>query len=73
MTPSDTTSADLDPIFVSVKKAAAMLGITPWSIYELLKTDTLDARYYGKRRLVSVESVREYAANLPTERPDESA
>lgn len=66
-------TASLEPIFVSVKQAAHMLNITPWSVYELLKDDRLDARYHGKRRLVSVESVREYAKNLPTERPEETA
>lgn len=58
------------PIFVSVKKAAQMLSITTWSVYKLLDEGAIDSRYHGKRRLVSVESLRWYAANLPTERTD---
>jgi hypothetical protein len=60
---------------VSVKQAAEMLNVTPWSVYELLKDPacTLDARYFGKRRLVSLDSVRKFAASLPTERPEEAS
>lgn len=73
MTSPDT--AKLEPIFVSVKQAADMLNVTPWSVYQLLgeKDCPLDSRYFGKRRLVSVASLREYAANLPTERPEVTA
>lgn len=71
MSPSDT--ADLEPIYISVKQAAAMLGIVPWSVYELLKDDKLDARYFGKRRLIRLDSVRAFAETLPAERPEETA
>jgi hypothetical protein len=65
----------VEPIFVSIRDTAKMLGITPWSVYQILKLVDcpLDARYYGKRRLVSVESIRRYAESLPTEPPEESA
>lgn len=64
-----------EPIFVSVKQAAGMLGVTPWSVYQLLGDPDcpIDNRYFGKRRLVSVDSLREYAANLPTERLEVTA
>lgn len=55
------------PIFVSVKEAAFMLNITPWSVYKLLDEKAIESRYHGKRRLVVVKSLEEYAANLPTE------
>lgn len=73
MSPTDT--AELEPIFVSVKQAADMLGVTAWSVYQLLgdPASSLESRYFGKRRLVSLASLREYAANLPTERPEETA
>lgn len=66
-------SGTLDPIFVSVKEAARALNISPWSCYQLLDGGHIDSRYVGRRRLVSVDSLRKYAADLPTERPDESA
>jgi excisionase family DNA binding protein len=54
-----------EPIFVSVKQAAQMLGISPWTCYQLLDSDKIDSRYHGRRRLVSVESLRQYAKGLP--------
>jgi excisionase family DNA binding protein len=55
------------PIFVTVKQAADMLAISPWSMYQLLDDGSVDARYMGRRRLVSVASLREYAEGLPNE------
>lgn len=68
----------LTPIFVSVKQAAQMLGISTWSCYQLLDANEkrpaqIESRYHGRRRLVSVESLRKYADSLPTEPQDESA
>ena len=61
-----------DPIFVSVKETAHMLGLTEWTVYELLNQQAIESRYKGRRRLVVLKSLREYAANLPTE-PDSAA
>lgn len=55
----------ITPIFISVKQAAHMLGISPWSCYQLLDSQAIESRYHGRRRLVSVESLRSYAASLP--------
>ena len=62
----------VDPIFVSVKQAAEVLGISDWAMYQLLDDEDrpIDSRYKGTRRLVSVDSLRAYAANLPTEKPE---
>jgi excisionase family DNA binding protein len=54
------------PIFVSVKQAANMLAISPWSTYQLLESGEIESRYKGRRRLVLVSSLEEYARNLPT-------
>lgn len=67
--PSEGT---LPPIFVSVKEAARALNISPWVCYQLLDAKKIDSRYQGRRRLVLVESLREYAKNLP-EYPEKSA
>lgn len=71
----DTNSAGsgVDPIFVSVKQAAQMLAISPWSCYQLLDAGDIESRYQGRRRLVLVSSIRDYATGLPTERPDGAA
>lgn len=59
--------SQITPIFVSVKQAAQMLNLTTWSVYKLLDEQAIESRYHGRRRLVSVESVRAYADGLPTE------
>ena len=60
----------IDPIFVSVKEAAAALSLKPATVYELLDEKRIASRYEGRRRLVLVDSLREYAANLPTSRDE---
>jgi excisionase family DNA binding protein len=64
---ADTTGPGIEPIFVSVKQAAQALGISPWTCYQLLDDKKIVSRYHGRRRLVDVASLREYARNLPTE------
>jgi len=62
--------AGIDPIFVSVKDAAAALGLSPMAVYRLLDQQAIASQYQGRKRLVSVESLREYAAGLPTTPPE---
>jgi len=54
-----------DPIFVSVAEAARLLGLSRSQTYHLLADDTLECRYFGKRRLVVMDSVRRFASDLP--------
>lgn len=65
----------LDPIYVSVKEAARVLGLSTWSIYQKLDAQEIASRYDGRKRLVVVESLRNYAAGLPEVpvKPAESA
>lgn len=72
MSPTDTQN--LEPIYVSVKQAAEMLSVKPWLIYQLLRdpANGLDARYLNSRRVITLASVRAFAADLPTERPEAS-
>lgn len=58
-----------DPIFVSVKEAARMLGLSTWSMYQKLDQQVIESRYDGRKRLVVVESLRKYAAALPEVAP----
>ena len=68
-------TSGIEPIFISVKEAAVALGISTWAMYQMLDDESrpIDSRYKGTRRLVSVKSLREYAENLPTERPQADA
>ncbi len=60
------SSGAVSPITVSVKDAAQMLGISPWSMYKLLDDGAVESRYHGRRRLVPVKSLAAYAETLPT-------
>lgn len=68
----DTAAENLPPIFITVKQAASMLAISPWSVYQLLDDGAIASQYHKRRRLVSLESVRDYAASLPTTAPEAS-
>lgn len=70
MAPDTGSPENLQPIFVTVKQAAAMLAISPWSLYKLLDDNAIVSQYHGRRRLVLLASVRDYAANLPTTAPE---
>ena len=63
---------EIPPRFTSVKNAAAYLGVSTWQMYELLNDEDrpIESRYQGRKRLVDIESLRRYADNLPTERPE---
>lgn len=73
MTATTDTSDSLDPIFVSVKQMAQMLGLSTWVAYTILNEQQVKSRYVGRRRLVELKSLREYAANLPEYPAEESA
>lgn len=59
-----------DAVLIPVKEAARRLGVAPWTIYQLCDAGALRCRYIGRRRLIEPDSLTEYAAGLPTERPD---
>lgn len=63
--------ADLtEVIFVSIKDAQKMLGLSRPQIYRLLDQGLIEARYLGRRRLIVAESVRAFAKNLPDQRAE---
>jgi hypothetical protein len=66
---SDTS---LDPILVSVKDAARVIGVSPWVVYQQLDAGAIESRYVGRRRLVVVESLRRYVDGLPTTAPEDA-
>lgn len=80
---SSTAFADTDPptptmaelveagtIFVSVKDAAAMLGLSKNQTYDLLNEGAIESRYFRRRRLIPLDSLRSFAEALPTEREE---
>lgn len=63
----------LEPIFVSVADAAALLGVSKWVVYQKLDAGLIESRYEGRLRLVKVDSLKAYAESLPTVRPEPEA
>lgn len=68
MPPRNTPDEDHERLFVSAKEAQSMLGLSRNQTYLLLDSGAIESRYFGRRRLVVLESLREFARNLPTER-----
>lgn len=61
--------AEIDPLFVTVKEAARLLGVSTWTLYQRLDQQAIESQYEGRKRLVSYPSLKAYAANLPTTAP----
>ncbi len=60
------TARAFEPIFCSVETAADLLATSKQSIYQLLDKGLIESRYQGRRRLVVVASLRDYANALPS-------
>lgn len=48
----------MEPILTSINGAAKALDLGRTSIYELIKQGKLDSRKLGRRRMVTLESIR---------------
>ena len=64
---------DLEPIYVSVKEAARMIAVSPQVMYAKLDQQVIESRYDGRKRLVVLASLREYADSLPDVKPAREA
>jgi helix-turn-helix protein len=62
------STSQVTPIFVTVKEAARILALSPFTVSKKLDAGIIDSRYEGTRRLVRLSSINEYADSLPTER-----
>jgi hypothetical protein len=60
-----TTMPGDDIIFVRPNQAAEMLGLLRRDITKLCDSQHLDARVQGRKILITVESIKRYAASLP--------
>lgn len=65
--------SDLEPINVSVKKAADLLGVSTWLLYKRLDEQAIESTYEGRKRLVNYASLKAYAAGLPSTPPQVEA
>ena len=62
---STASKMELPPILVPVKQASSMIGRGTQAIYDLIGGGKIRAVKSDGRTLIVVESLREYAANLP--------
>lgn len=51
----------MDPLFVSITEAAKALSLGRTSVYELINAGELETRKMGRRRLVTVASLKRLA------------
>ena len=59
----------LDPLALSPKDAAAMLGVSRAHIYDLIGKREVESRLSGSRRLVDYQSLKAYYSRLKKTRP----
>lgn len=64
----DPSAGEREPLFVSPKEAARLLGLSRNHVYDLLKEGAIESRYLGKRRQVVVSSLHDFIESLPAER-----
>ena len=55
-----------DPILVPVKDSADILGQSRTTIYELIAAEKIKAVKSGRSTLIVYESLKQYAASLPS-------
>lgn len=56
----------MEKILVSIPEAGSLIGHGRSFVYELIRAGKLQTKKSGKRRLVVLDSLKQYAANLPT-------
>jgi excisionase family DNA binding protein len=59
----ESVAPTLAPALLTIKQTAAYTGISRTRIYEVI--DRLDARKFGRRTLITKDSVDRFIADLP--------
>jgi len=61
-------SSNVKPIFVTVRDAGLVLGVKPWSVYQLIKDNEIESvKKENGRRAVLYSSLEDYAAKVVRE------
>jgi excisionase family DNA binding protein len=55
-----------DPILIPLNEAASVIGRCRRSLYDLIAAGAIDAVKSGRSTLVVYDSLKQYAASLPT-------
>lgn len=64
-----TAPPTVPPILVTVKRAADVLGLSPWTVGKLCRDGVIKSGFEGRRRLIPWSALQAYANNLPSEPP----
>ena len=62
--------ASLQPIAVSPNEAARLVGIGRTTLYAALATGALRSAKIGKRRLITIDALRQWLSACETDQPD---
>jgi hypothetical protein len=65
--PTETRSAAIEPLLVSEETAAAMLGISPRTVWQLGKAGHLATGRIGRRKNYLVSSLKDYVKRITGE------
>jgi excisionase family DNA binding protein len=61
---SKKTKSQPDPILVNTTEAGRLLGISQWTVYQLIGEKKLEAVKQGRRTYIPYTSLKAYAAGL---------
>jgi hypothetical protein len=53
------------PEFISPRTAGLMFGMSPWSARQLLAQGKVKGKDWGRRKLISYQSMRKYIVSMP--------
>jgi hypothetical protein len=51
--------------WVGARQAAAVFGISPWAVRDLVRRELVDGKRWGRRVLANYASLRRYMERLP--------
>lgn len=69
----NVTELPMEPLLISLKDAAPIIGLSYYGFYELIEAGTIPSVYQGRRRYVTPQALRTYVDSLPTTTEDLSA
>ena len=66
MTQTSKFSDPPEPLLISIKDAAKLVGLSEWSVEDLLRRGIYRAKKAGRRTLIEFASVKAHTAALPS-------
>lgn len=60
----NVTELPMEPLLISLKDAAPIVGLSYYGFYELVEAGTIPTVYQGRRRYVTPQTLRDYVDSL---------